>query len=54
MTEGVPRIREIVGEARGRLESGGSETILFVDEIHRLNKAQQDSLLPPSRTARSR
>jgi putative ATPase len=48
VTEGVPRIREIVGEARGRLESGGAETILFVDEIHRLNKAQQDSLLPPS------
>jgi putative ATPase len=48
VTEGVPRIREIVGEARGRLEAGGSETILFVDEIHRLNKAQQDSLLPPS------
>src|SRR5262245_50412206 len=43
VTEGVPRIREIVGEARGRLESGGAETILFVDEIHRLNKAQQDS-----------
>jgi len=48
VTEGVPRIREIVGEARGRLESGGAETILFIDEIHRLNKAQQDSLLPPS------
>ena len=48
VTEGVPRIREIVAEARGRLESGGPETILFVDEIHRLNKAQQDSLLPPS------
>jgi putative ATPase len=48
VTEGVPRIREIVGEARGRLESGGPETILFIDEIHRLNKAQQDSLLPPA------
>src|SRR5215208_6056130 len=48
VTEGVPRIREIVSEARGRLESGGAETILFVDEIHRLNKAQQDRLLPPS------
>ncbi len=48
VTEGVPRIREIVNEARTRLESGGPETILFVDEIHRLNKAQQDSLLPPS------
>jgi putative ATPase len=48
VTEGVPRIREIVTAARGRLESGGAQTILFVDEIHRLNKAQQDSLLPPS------
>jgi putative ATPase len=48
VTEGVPRIREIVAEARERLETGGSQTILFVDEIHRLNKAQQDSLLPPA------
>ena len=48
VTEGVPRIREIVGEARSRLDSGGEQTILFVDEIHRLNKAQQDSLLPPA------
>ncbi len=48
VTEGVPRIREIIGEARDRLESGGEQTILFVDEIHRLNKAQQDSLLPPA------
>jgi putative ATPase len=46
VTEGVPRIREILGEARDRLESGGQQTILFIDEIHRLNKAQQDSLLP--------
>src|SRR5688572_6288399 len=48
VTEGVPRIREIVNEARARLESGGPQTILFIDEIHRLNKAQQDSLLPPA------
>jgi putative ATPase len=48
VTEGVPRIREIIGEAQARLESGGEQTILFVDEIHRLNKAQQDSLLPPA------
>jgi putative ATPase len=48
VTEGVPRIREILAEARERLESGGQQTILFIDEIHRLNKAQQDSLLPPS------
>src|SRR5205809_5068645 len=48
VTEGVPRIREILSEARERLNTGGSETILFIDEIHRLNKAQQDSLLPPA------
>jgi putative ATPase len=48
VSEGVPRIREIVAAARARLDSGGSGTILFVDEIHRLNKAQQDSFLPPS------
>src|SRR5918998_638915 len=48
VTEGVPRIREIIAEATARLESGGEQTIMFVDEIHRLNKAQQDSLLPPA------
>ena len=48
VTEGVPRIREIVNLARGRLDAGGAGTVLFVDEIHRLNKAQQDSLLPPT------
>lgn len=47
VAEGVPRIREILVEARGRVESGGPATILFVDEIHRLNTAQQDVLLPP-------
>ena len=48
VSEGVPRIREIVGQAKARLAGGGSQTVLFVDEIHRLNKAQQDSLLPPA------
>ncbi|HEU5170123.1 MAG TPA: replication-associated recombination protein A [Gemmatimonadales bacterium] len=48
VSEGVPRIREIVTAARERLASGGAQTVLFVDEIHRLNKAQQDSLLPPA------
>ena len=46
VSEGVPRIRQIIGEARERLDQGGPRTILFIDEIHRLNKAQQDSLLP--------
>jgi putative ATPase len=45
VTEGVPRVREIVGEAEQRLEDGRG-TILFADEIHRLNKAQQDAFLP--------
>ena len=45
VTEGVPRVREIVAEAEQRLELGRG-TILFADEIHRLNKAQQDAFLP--------
>lgn len=48
VTEGVPRIRQIVQAARERLDAGGAGTTLFVDEIHRLNKVQQDSLLPPT------
>ena len=46
VSEGVPRIRQIISEARQRLDDGGNRTILFIDEIHRLNKSQQDSLLP--------
>ena len=45
VTEGVPRVREIVAEAARRLELGRG-TILFADEIHRFNKAQQDAFLP--------
>src|SRR5688500_13841039 len=45
VTEGVPRVREIVAEAEQRLDDGRG-TILFADEIHRLNKAQQDAFLP--------
>src|SRR4051812_15414010 len=45
VTEGVPRIREVVAEAQQRLGMGRG-TILFADEIHRLNKAQQDAFLP--------
>lgn len=46
VSEGVPRIREIAAQAKERLAAGGARTILFIDEIHRLNKSQQDSLLP--------
>jgi len=46
VTEGVPRVREIIGEAEARLKTLGRGTILFCDEIHRFNKAQQDAFLP--------
>ncbi len=42
---GVKRIREIIDEATRRVEDGGPRTILFLDEIHRFTKAQQDVLL---------
>ena len=43
---GVADIRQAVGEARERLAQFGRRTILFVDEVHRFNKSQQDALLP--------
>jgi len=46
VTEGIPRVREIIAEARRRLDATGRRTILFCDEIHRFNKAQQDAFLP--------
>jgi putative ATPase len=46
VTEGVARVREIIKEADARLQSGAGRTILFCDEIHRFNKAQQDAFLP--------
>jgi putative ATPase len=46
VTEGIGRVREIIAEADQRLRSTGRRTILFCDEIHRFNKAQQDAFLP--------
>jgi putative ATPase len=43
---GVPELREIIAQARERRSYQGKSTILFVDEIHRFNKAQQDAFLP--------
>ncbi len=43
---GVKEIREAVQAAQARLEQSGRHTILFVDEVHRFNKAQQDAFLP--------
>jgi putative ATPase len=44
--EGVARVRQIIAEAEQRLAEHHRGTILFVDEIHRLNTAQQDAFLP--------
>ncbi|MGO0060298.1 replication-associated recombination protein A [Brevibacillus fluminis] len=46
VTAGVADIRKVVDEARDRLVMSSTRTTLFVDEIHRFNKAQQDALLP--------
>ena len=43
---GVADIRKAVAEASGLRDSHGQRTLLFVDEVHRFNKAQQDALLP--------
>src|SRR5436189_6305277 len=42
----VRDVREVLARARERLGGQGQRTILFLDEIHRFNKAQQDALLP--------
>jgi len=42
----VKDVREVIASARERLGAHGQRTILFLDEIHRFNKAQQDALLP--------
>ena len=46
VTEGVARVREIIKEAEARQKAVKRRTILFCDEIHRFNKAQQDAFLP--------
>jgi putative ATPase len=46
VTAGVKDVREVVERARRRLAEQGEGTILFLDEIHRFNKAQQDAFLP--------
>ena len=42
----VKDVRAIISGARARKETGGSATVLFVDEVHRFSKTQQDALLP--------
>lgn len=45
-SSGVPEVRTILQEARDRLQFDKRRTLLFVDELHRFNRAQQDVLLP--------
>ena len=43
---GVKEVRQVLDQAKERLGNGGQRTVLFLDEIHRFNRAQQDILLP--------
>jgi putative ATPase len=43
---GIKEVRAAIDSARSRLVSTGQETVLFIDEVHRFTKAQQDALLP--------
>ncbi len=44
--DGIPKIKEVIEEAKNNLKLYSKRTILFIDEIHRFNKNQQDALLP--------
>ena len=46
VTAGVKDVRAVIDQAKRALVTGGKETVLFIDEVHRFNKAQQDALLP--------
>ncbi len=46
VSAGVADLRKIIEEARERRKMSGQRTLLFIDEIHRFNKAQQDAILP--------
>ena len=46
VTSGVKDVRDVLARARQRLVGEGKETVLFIDEVHRFSKSQQDALLP--------
>ena len=46
VTSGVKEVRAVLERARQRLVTNGQETVLFIDEVHRFSKSQQDALLP--------
>ena len=45
-TSGIKEIKDVVLKAKDKMSVDGEKTILFIDEIHRFNKTQQDALLP--------
>ncbi len=46
VSAGVKELRAVIASAKHRLAANGTETILFIDEVHRFSKTQQDALLP--------
>ena len=46
VSSGVSQVRELLMQAQERLATENKETVLFIDEVHRFSKAQQDALLP--------
>jgi putative ATPase len=50
VTSGVKEVREALSRARERLGEHNQRTVLFIDEVHRFNKSQQDLLLPATET----
>ncbi len=45
LSAGVKEVRAVIAEAKRRLTASGAQTVLFIDEVHRFSKTQQDSLL---------
>ncbi|MHB2027255.1 MAG: replication-associated recombination protein A [Acidimicrobiales bacterium] len=50
VSSGVKEVRDALSRARVRLGEQGQRTVLFIDEVHRFNKSQQDLLLPATET----
>lgn len=46
VSAGVKEVRAVISQARRNLATGGADTVLFIDEVHRFSKTQQDALLP--------
>jgi len=46
VTSGIPELKKLIAEMLDQKKNFGKESILFIDEIHRFNKSQQDALLP--------